>query len=259
MARCLPSIDANLTAGGRRVEPELLDELAPDDARAQRSRRDLQRVHRAMGSLSQLKRAIARLMLGTPPETVVELGAGDGTLLLRLARALDPPWRAVDLTLIDRHDIVSPATLRDYRSMGWHVTVRCEDALDWAAQRDAPPADLCISSLFLHHFDETQLRRLLTGIECRSKAFIACEPRRNTVAHVGSRLIGVLGANAVTRNDAVKSVAAGFAGREITAVWPDSADIWWVDEYYAKPFSHCFLAARLTARETVAAGEARAT
>lgn len=258
MARCLPSSDANMSSGGRRVEPELLDELAPDDARAQRSRRDLQRVHLAMGSLSQLKKAIARLRLGQSPASIVELGAGDGTLLLRLARALDPPWPSVDLTLLDRHDIVSPDTLRDYRTLGWRVTVRCEDALDWAAQRDTPPVDLCIASLFLHHFDGAELRRLLAGIESRSNAFIACEPRRNTVAHLGSRLIGVLGVNAVTRNDAVTSVAAGFSGRELSAVWPDGSDIWWVDEYYAKPFSHCFLAARLTVRGTLAAGGAHA-
>ncbi len=35
----------------RRVEPELLDDLAADDPRAQRSRDDLRRIHRAMATL----------------------------------------------------------------------------------------------------------------------------------------------------------------------------------------------------------------
>jgi SAM-dependent methyltransferase len=174
MAHCLPSIDANMNSSRRQVEPELLDDLAPDDARAQRSRRDLRRVHRAMGSLSQLKRAIARLRLNASPTSIVELGAGDGTLLLRLAAALDPPWSNVNLTLLDRHDIVASHTRLGYSNLGWRVTVRCEDALDWAQQRDSAAVDLCISSLFLHHFDDLHLRRLLAGLQRRSDAVIAC-------------------------------------------------------------------------------------
>ena len=44
----------------RRVEPELLDGLAADDPRAQRSRDDLRRIHRAMATLSIVQRALDR-------------------------------------------------------------------------------------------------------------------------------------------------------------------------------------------------------
>ncbi|HYN27525.1 MAG TPA: hypothetical protein VES94_04440, partial [Burkholderiales bacterium] len=68
----------------RRVEPELLDELGADDPRAQRSRDDLRRIHRAMAALSVLKRALDAATTGSSPQTIVELGAGDGSLMLRL-------------------------------------------------------------------------------------------------------------------------------------------------------------------------------
>ncbi len=79
----------------RRVRPEALDVLDPQDPRAQRSRRDLRRIHRAMGSLTILKNLVARLRLAAHPKRIVELGAGDGTLLLRLARILKPGWEGV--------------------------------------------------------------------------------------------------------------------------------------------------------------------
>jgi hypothetical protein len=58
----------------RRVEPELLDDLAVDDPRAQRSRDDLRRIHRALATLSVLKRALDSATSGSPPHTIVELG-----------------------------------------------------------------------------------------------------------------------------------------------------------------------------------------
>ncbi len=221
----------------RVVAAETLDHLPPDDPAAQRSRRDLVRVHRAMGTRSILSsgwRALLPPMLPPPrgqTDTlrILELGAGDGTLLLGLARLLAPSWPRVRLTLLDRQAIVSPATIDAYAALGWQVQVQASDVLDWAAPA-APPAngaappqrwDLITTSLFLHHFEGAPLQRLLAAVAARSGRFFACEPRRNWLALTGSHLIGAIGANAVTREDAVLSVHAGFCGSEMTDQWPE--------------------------------------
>ena len=236
-----------MIAASRVVLPELLDELDPNDARAQRSRRDLQRVHRAMGSLSILKRGIFRLQLSALPTRILELGAGDASLLLRLARA-QPTWRGVALTVLDRHDLLSDETRSAYDQLGWKLTVLRADVMEWAKTDYSQQFDLCLANLFLHHFDTAALNTLMAAIAEHSDAFIACEPRRNTFAWLGSQLVGILGANAVTRGDAVKSVEAGFADQELTAIWPNSRGDWWCNEYTAPPFTHCFTAARTSAR-----------
>jgi hypothetical protein len=64
------------------------------------------------------------------------------------------------------------------------------------------------------------------------------------LAKVGSRLIGLLGTNEVTREDAVKSVAAGFTDDEITTAWRANDKTWWTQEFRVLPFSHGFIAAR---------------
>jgi hypothetical protein len=238
-----------MRASARRVLPELLDEMAADDPRAYRSRRDLQRVHYAMATLSILCRALGRLQLPAQPLRILELGAGDGTLLLRLARALRHRWTDVDLTLLDRLDIVTTETREGYRKLGWRVEVERAEVLAWTQESIAQRYDLCIATLFLHHFEASSLRDLLRAIASRTNAFIACEPRRNWFAHLGSRLVGVIGGNDVTREDAVTSVAAGFTDLELTAMWPKTEQMWVIDEYSARPFSHCFIAACTRTRQ----------
>lgn len=233
----------------RVVAPEALDHLAPQDPQALRSRRDLVRVHQVMGTRACLQRAWQVLV---PPQRtgarlkVLELGAGDGSLLLGVARTLSPRWPQVQLTLLDRLDIVGPEVRQGFAALGWTVHPQTVDALAWAAApQDGRHWDLISTALFLHHFDGEALRRLLAAVAARCDRFIAFEPARSRVALWGSHLVGLLGTNAVTRADAVLSVKAGFRGREIGAHWPPGDGAWQLHEAPAGPFGHCFSARRV--------------
>ena len=247
----------------RIVQVEILDGLAADDPRAQRSRRDLVRVHRAMGTCAILRKALRRLQIDrdNQPLRILELGAGDGSLLLRLARDLAPIWPRVELTLLDRQPLISAATIAGFAKLGWTARAVVADALDWAKsdvptrhtterETDRPAArwQLIVANLFLHHFSGDDLSRLLAAIAARGERVVACEPRRARLALAGSHLLGALGAGPVTREDAVLSVHAGFRGDELSALWRSrcvSTDVdWRLDEYPAGLFSHCFVAER---------------
>ena len=227
---------------GRIVKAELLDEMDPGDPQAQRSRRDLRRIHSFMRTPAILRAAITRLGFSSPPRRILELGAGDGTLLLRVARAFSHRWPAVELTLLDRQDLLRTETRKAYHTLGWHVVVATTDVLDWAQAPDLTHYDLCVTTLFLHHFREQELRVILAAVAARSEAFVACEPRRDAWGWVGSRMVGAIGGNRITRSDAVTSVAAGFAGNELGVAWPDSPDGWDLRESRAFPITHCFSA-----------------
>lgn len=240
----------------RVVASETLDRLAEDDPAAMRSRRDLQRVHRVMGTRGMVAQALRRLTASRPagaPLRILELGAGDGSLMLGVARALTGEWPAVELMLLDRQNLLNSATVAGYAEVGWTATAQVMDVFDWAASDEAPmPArkasacwDVIVSNLFLHHFEGAPLASLLAAIAARSGRFLACEPRRARLALAGSHLIGVIGANAVTRGDAVLSVHAGFRDKEISALWPAREAGWTLSEYSAGLFSHCFSAERI--------------
>jgi hypothetical protein len=243
----------------RIVAVEVLDTLVADDPAAVRSRRDLQRVHRVMRTRAILRQALQLSLASrgdkTSPQTplrILELGAGDGSLMLSVARDLAPTWPPVELTLLDRQDLVDGATIKRYAELGWSAVTSVVDVLDWAVETsDTAPVrwDLIVANLFLHHFEGVQLADLLVAITRRSDRFLACEPRRDWFALAASHLAGVIGAGAVTREDAVLSVHAGFCKKEITALWPVNGDEWRVQEYSAGLFSHCFRAERVERME----------
>jgi hypothetical protein len=233
-------VDLNLP---RRVEREMLDSLAAEDPRAQRSRHDLRRLQWAMATLPIVQQALDRGTSSFIPHTLLELGAGDGSLMLRLARRRASRWADVSVMLLDRVNSVAPQTLDGIREVGWTPRVMVADVFEWLAKRDDPRWDVVVANLFVHHFSSRELERLLVGIAARTRLFLCCEPRRSALALAGSHLIGLLGAGPVSRHDAVSSVHAGFRAQELSSIWPDQQN-WTIREYPAGLFSHCFLAIR---------------
>lgn len=224
----------------RRVDPEELDSLDADDPAARRSRADLRRLHVAMGTLSIMTRALGSESNASPVR-ILELGAGDGSLALRFARRHAPVLPNVSLTLLDRQPAVDGATLKGLREAGWATTVADADVFDWFDRTTEEPWDIIVTHLFLHHFQRDDLMRLLNAVANSTALFFCCEPRRSSLSLLGSYLVGLIGAGAVTRKDAVLSVHAGFRDQELSAHWPSSRG-WSLREYPAGLFSHCLVA-----------------
>lgn len=219
----------------RALTPEILDFLAPDDPRAMRSRRDLARINAVMRQSAIMAKA---LMACPAPRVLADLGGGDGRFMLAVAKRLAKHWPGVRVAILDRQSLVSEKTQAGFAALGW----RCETLQgDIFASLPQIEPDIVTANLFLHHFDDAGLRRLLALIASRSRTFVACEPRRSAFALLGARLVFALGANGVTRHDAMASVRAGFCGRDLSALWPQDKT-WTLDERAAFPFSHVFCA-----------------
>jgi SAM-dependent methyltransferase len=219
----------------RVLHPEWLDVLPPQDARARRSRAELGRINRLMGNA----RCIAR-MLPSSIARIADLGAGDGRLLAEVARR--SRLTGVHATLIDRVATLHPEALEKLARLQWTAAQALEDAHDFLS-RPGAPFDAIVANLFLHHFEDAPLRRLLAHAARRAPLFIACEPRRSPLALHASRLLGLAGCSAVTRHDATVSVRAGFRGRELSGLWPDR-ERWHTTGGPAGAFGHLFVARR---------------
>ena len=227
----------------RCVEPEWLDELPPQDPRAIRSRHDLQRVNCWMQQIGIMQRALTGCCGQRAPRALLELGAGDGTFMLRLARRLAPHWKKIKVVLIDRQNIVSDETREGFKALGWEAETITADVFDFLAQARYQAVDVITANLFLHHFEREKLTQLLLQAARITDLFVACEPRRAALALTGSRLLWAIGCNAVSRHDAIVSVRAGFAGQELSTLWPEQTN-WRLREQTAGLFTHCFVAQR---------------
>lgn len=228
--------------GPRRVEAEWLDSLPADDRRAIGSRHDLKRLNLLMGHAAIIKRALERSWRHGKPRSILEIGAGDGTLMLAVARRLVTRWHDVTITLLDRQQLLSHRSERKFSALGWGVKSEAADVFDFLEQSPAR-FDVVVANLFLHHFSDEQLKTLFDRISTMARLFVAAEPRRTGRALLATRGLWMLGCNDVTRHDAVSSVRAGFTGSELSKLWPGGQE-WEIEERPAGVFSHGFAALR---------------
>lgn len=228
------------SAPARIFEPELLDSLPVNDTPAIASRRDLVRVNAVMFQSSIMARLI-RNNLERKPLRILELGAGDGRFMLSVARRLGRDWSKIELVTLDQADLMTPKVEADLGLLGWRVEPVVADVFDWIDRPELGRFDAVTANLFLHHFDEAQLGQLLAAMPGITSCFLATEPRRSGVALWSTGWLRALGANNVTLHDAAASVRAGFAGGELSRLWPERP-AWNLEERRLGPFTHAFVA-----------------
>ena len=224
----------------RDVQPELLDSLPPDDPVAIHCRRDLRRINWWMNSAGFLARAVSE---NAPIRTLVELGCGDATLALKVVRHLPPPPGGGRIVLLDQHPVATPGTLAGFRAAGWSPETATADVFEWL-ENSSIQADAILANLFLHHFRDDALRRLLRAAAGRTRCFVSLDPRRGRWPLFGCRMLRLIGCNHVTRNDARISVVAGFNDSDLSRRWPEPSH-WQLSETSAGLFSHRFVARRI--------------
>src|SRR2546425_13079325 len=146
-----------MTNAPRAVEAEWLDQLPADDPRAIRSRADLEVINTWMLQAGIMAHALMKHWGRGTPRTLIDLGAGDGTFMLRVARRLAPGWRNVTAILLDRQDLVTEATLRAFAVLHWRAVAVSADVFDFLSRTKPGDADVVTANLFLHHFRQDRL------------------------------------------------------------------------------------------------------
>lgn len=181
----------------RVVESEIIDELPPDHPDVVRSRADLKVINFLMGN----ERWIARRIAGFPGarrKGVVEIGAGEGTLLARLARR----YPGIPLTACD----LAP------RPEGLDESIRWDrrDVFDSLA---AISGGVLAANLFLHHFEDAELERFRQYM-ANFEVICINEPHRTprTIRDAGLLLPFV---GRATKHDMIVSIRAGFLPGEL--------------------------------------------
>jgi hypothetical protein len=184
----------------RSVLSEILDHLPAGDPEAVRSRRDLRRINFLMGNERWICRSI-RKFSDAAAHGIVELGAGDGSLISKLVEI----FSETDLTATDL--VPRPPTL-DPR-VRWRQGDLLSDCHNLSG-------GMMIANLFLHHFEGEPLLEI--GKLCeRFEVLVFCEPDRALIPH----LLGFFmwpWVNRVTRHDMHVSINSGFSKGELPAL-----------------------------------------
>ena len=184
----------------RVIQPELLDQLPPNDPDAIRAREEMLQVNGIMGNHRWIERMVRRHR--EEGWRITELGAGDGALSLRLVKA-----GCCDEAALNAFDLAP-------RPEHWPAAAHWTrgDVLKQAL----PDTEIVIANLFLHHFTTEQLRVLGSRLSPKTRLIVAAEPARRRVYSVMGRVFcEVAELNHVQRFDMQASIRAGFHGQEL--------------------------------------------
>lgn len=200
----------------RQLEPELLDALPAEDPEAIRARRDLRLINWLLGNHRWFHRTLARhapMLKGG----IIELGAGDGTLLRQLRRR-NPGVPLAGFDLAPRPGNLPP-------DIAWHAGNFLEREGPW-------PGTVLLANLVLHHLDEDTIRALgrrLGGV----KMLVIGESHRRPEILRRSRWLNPL-VGRVTRHDMAISLRAGFVAGELPLWLGLDQTAWQISETFTR-------------------------
>ena len=194
-----------------------MDDPDLDLAEHQRALKGLTRIHAITNSATQLWKLIKSQIVasGKDSASIIDVGCGDGYMLRKF------------------HTLAQ----RDGISLQLHGCDFSQKAIDFAkdlaAQTDTPieflkfdvttedalpvQADFVICSLFLHHFEEPQVVKILQKLDQAANRFALVHDLRRTNLGYALCWIGVhaLTTSRVVRTDGLLSVRAAFSVAEI--------------------------------------------
>ncbi len=159
---------------------------------------DLLRVHRWLGHLRAVERAIRRDPL--PVRRVLDIGCGDGAVLEELRRRLGTGVIGVDL--------------RPSASGAAGVEILQADAV-----RDPLPAsDVAIAVCVVHHLSDDELIGLIRNVGRSSRRLIILDLVRHPLPWALFRLFVAPWIHPVNASDGVRSVERAYTPRELAGL-----------------------------------------
>lgn len=189
----------------RVLQPELMDNAAMSDVAL--NLRDLARINRWLGGNLVLGGLLDPYLRRNPRATILDVGAAGGATNEWLGRR----YPQARLIAMDRAERLL-RTGEGLRVAG--------DVMEWPVRPAS--VDIVICTLFLHHFTDDEIRRILSNFEAAARtAVIAVDLHRHFLARnflPATRLLA--GWHPITVHDGMISVDAAFTPGELQALAP---------------------------------------
>lgn len=198
----------------RFLQPELMDDPALPAADHDAALDGLARLN--AWSLADLpfRSAIQRLLADHDrPITILDLAAGSGDLVIRLARSLPGGLARIRWQVADLSEHALERCRRRAEEAGVEIETHRVDAV----KDELPPTDIVTCSLFLHHLEKEDVVSVLRHLHASARlGGVVCDLRRSrTGLLLASAASRIATRSHVVHFDATASVRAAFTMREL--------------------------------------------
>jgi 2-polyprenyl-3-methyl-5-hydroxy-6-metoxy-1,4-benzoquinol methylase len=187
-----------------------MDEAGRDPAELRAAFRDIDRLNRLTFGYAPTLRWLDRLVARTGQRSlsVLDVGAGGGEMLRRIARWGAARGVALDLTGVDLSPVAEEVA-REAGTPGRWITGNVFELPE--EQR----YDVILSALLAHHLTDTDLVRFLRWMDARAGHWLISDIHRHAIPWyglwAGTRLLRL---HPMVVNDATVSVARAFSGAD---------------------------------------------
>jgi ubiquinone/menaquinone biosynthesis C-methylase UbiE len=184
----------------RVIKPELLDHAEPEEAR--KNLADLVRINSNFGGHSTIRKLVGTTVEPGEAFTLLDIGAASGDTARVIARAFPDAfitcadYNAVNLSAAPKPKVVADAFRLPFAERSF---------------------DFVLCSLFLHHFEDSQVVELLRGMyRLARKAILVCDLERHVLPYLFLPATRALFRwQRITLHDGPISVRAAFRKQEL--------------------------------------------
>jgi len=176
----------------------------------------LDSINKWLGGNRVTLNGLKLLLKSVEPERtlrIVDLGCGSGDMLRRLATYFRKEGRKVEFIGIDGNEFTinyARSQSTDYPEISYrHQMIPSKEFSDLNC-------DIILSTLFLHHFRETEALELLRIISEKAQiGLVINDLHRNQWAYILFKLLGLFISNRMVREDGLTSILRGFKKSEL--------------------------------------------
>lgn len=190
----------------RSYEPEIMDDFSIRDERIDIALRELKIINKYLGGISTTKSAL-KYFIGSENEElkILDIGSGSSDNLIA-AKNIFPNLQILSIDKNLRALSNTKNSLKKINSDAFHLPIKNESC------------DIVHAALFLHHFTEEQIQKLLKEfLRICKKGIIINDLQRSYFALLGIKILTFLFSKSeMVKNDAPISVKRSFIKSDIT-------------------------------------------
>jgi hypothetical protein len=194
-------------------KPELMDDFSIQDDRIDLALRELRLINYFLGGNNGSKRGVSKMISKLQTDKIFLLDAGSGSS--DVLDDLKKKHKTVQIISLDRNKRVCNFIKKNnnYKPM-----VVCGDAFNLPFKNKS--VDIIHASLFLHHFDNENLKIILKKFNDAAKhGIVINDLHRSLRAFLAIKILTLLFSRSeLVRSDAPISVRKGFVKRELTGL-----------------------------------------